>query len=172
MRRIRRRDTAPELELRRALWGRGLRYRLDYKTPAGRCDIAFPGKRVAVFVDGCFWHGCPEHYVRPRSQEGFWAAKLRGNVDRDRRQTLELERREWTVLRFWEHEVRTDTGACAERAARAVAGARRSPIRHWCVVKVVPLDEESTRERRYLEELRHVRMTRVVDRRRSRRRRR
>ena len=74
-------------------------------TPAGRPDIVFPGARVAVFIDGCFWHGCPDHYVRPRSSEEFWSKKLAENCRRDSVQTKRLEDIGWRVCRVWEHEV-------------------------------------------------------------------
>ena len=80
--------TKPETLLRSALWRRGLRYRLEYKTEWGRPDLTFLGPKVAIFIDGCFWHGCPEHYVRPRTREAFWQKKLKENVNRDRRQIL------------------------------------------------------------------------------------
>src|SRR5262245_58811764 len=105
MARIRGRNTTPELLLRRLLWEAGLRYRLHAKTPAGRPDIAFPQSRVAVFIDGCFWHGCPDHYVRPRSSSEFWSRKLAENVRRDATQTRRLEALGWRVCRFWEHEI-------------------------------------------------------------------
>jgi DNA mismatch endonuclease (patch repair protein) len=105
MARIRGRNTRPEQLLRSALWRAGLRYRLRHRLPVGRPDLVFPGAHVAVFVDGCFWHGCPEHYVRPRSRQDFWAKKLRENVERDIRQTTELEEIGWRVVRIWEHEV-------------------------------------------------------------------
>src|SRR5215211_8176900 len=108
MARVKGKNTSPERILRSALWRNGLRYRLDYKVPAGRPDIVFPGPKVAVFVDGCFWHGCPAHYSRPRSQQEFWSEKLAANVERDRRQTLELESRGWRVVRVWEHEISSE----------------------------------------------------------------
>ncbi len=116
MARIRGRDTAPEKLLRKQLWSRGIRYRLNYRLPVGRPDLTFPGKRLAVFIDGCFWHGCPDHYVRPRTRTEFWSAKLRENVERDIRQTAELEKLDWRVVRFWEHEIFTEL----ESAARLV----------------------------------------------------
>lgn len=111
MSRIRGRNTGPELALRKALWAAGMRYRLHVRTPHGRPDIVFPGRTVAVFIDGCFWHGCPLHYVRPRSREAFWATKLHQNIQRDRRQTAGLESAGWRVVRVWEHEVADDIGA-------------------------------------------------------------
>src|SRR5262249_7134199 len=129
MSRIRGRDTTPEVRLRQILWRRGLRYRLQFSTPAGRADLAFYGQRLAVVVDGWFWHGCPEHYVPPRSSRGFCAGKLRGNVERDQRQTQLLCNSGWRVLRFWEHEIAEDAQAVALAIGRAlvVGRLRRGP---------------------------------------------
>ena len=102
-----RRDTAPELELRRALHGAGLRFRVDFPLPAiprRRADVAFTRVELAVFVDGCFWHDCPQHGTRPKARAAWWAAKLRQNVERDRDTDTRLADAGWTVLRFWEHE--------------------------------------------------------------------
>lgn len=104
--RVRQRDTAYELELRSRLFGLGLRYRVHYPVPDRRrrtIDIAFPRQRLAVFVDGCFWHGCPEHATRPRSNAAWWRAKLDRNIERDRETTTILEGAGWRVLRIWEH---------------------------------------------------------------------
>lgn len=167
MRRIRGRDTDPELALRKALWRQGLRYRLQYKTPSGRPDLTFVGARVAVYVDGCFWHGCPDHYVAPRSSVGFWHKKLRDNVDRDRRQTLALELENWTVLRFWEHEIYTDIDRVVEVIRRAVIGGDPVGLPQWRVVSIVAVDPEHDLEERRLEALRDPSTVRVVTRRRS-----
>lgn len=107
MSRIRGTNTQPELLLRKALWTKGLRYRLHSKIEGIRPDIVFKTNRLAVFVDGCFWHGCPLHYVRPRSKPEFWADKLRANTVRDQIQTLRLIEDGWMVLRFWEHEIKS-----------------------------------------------------------------
>ncbi|WP_268788665.1 very short patch repair endonuclease [Nocardioides sp. Root190] len=114
-------DTAPELELRRELHRRGLRYRVGLRVP-GRprrtIDIAFPARKVAVFVDGCFWHRCPVHSVPAKNNASWWAAKLDGNVARDAETSAVLESDGWLVLRVWEHEpVRT----AAERVSAAWA---------------------------------------------------
>ena len=168
MARIRGSDTDPELRLRKRLWREGLRYRLKARTPAGRPDLTFVGPRVAVYVDGCFWHGCPDHYVRPRSSTGFWSSKLRENVMRDRRQTLELEVSGWTVLRFWEHEIYQDLEAVVTSIKSAVAGSRSAaPGPRWHVVEVVPLDETGDRERRTMEALREPTTSKVLERTRS-----
>jgi len=102
-----RRDTRPEVEIRSRLHASGKRDRGALPVPGlGRCtiDIAFPRRRIAVFVDGCFWHSCPEHGSLPKSNGERWAAKLEANHARDRRVDGHLREAGWTVLRFWEHE--------------------------------------------------------------------
>lgn len=103
----RRRDTGPELALRSALHRSGLRFRVDFPLRAGqvrvRPDIVFRRQRMAVFVDGCFWHGCPDHYVAPNANDSFWAGKLVSNRDRDRLVNHSLKEEGWTVVRIWEH---------------------------------------------------------------------
>lgn len=102
----RRRDTAPELALRRELWSRGLRYRVDHKVVGTRrrVDVVFTRARVAVFIDGCFWHRCPIHSTLPKANAAWWLAKLDANVERDRRTDRDLEMAGWVVVRVWEHE--------------------------------------------------------------------
>jgi DNA mismatch endonuclease (patch repair protein) len=163
MSRIRGAHTTPERTLRSAMWSAGLRgYRINVRTPGGRADAAFVRHRVAVFIDGCFWHGCPEHYVRPRSRAAFWAGKLRGNVDRDRRQTAILEAAGWHVCRCWEHEVFTDLVTVVSRIRDAVRGARPqalAPVTSWRVVRVEVADASTDLERRTMEDLRDASMT-------------
>lgn len=121
MRANRGRDTGPEMAVRRALHARGLRYRVDHPLPFDRrrrADIVFTRAKVAVFIDGCFWHGCPEHGTTPRTNTAFWAAKIARNRERDEDTTGRLEALGWTVLRFWEHE---DAGRSAAIVARTVA---------------------------------------------------
>ncbi len=113
------RDTAPELALRRVLHRLGFRYRLHREVLAGsrrRADIVFGPQQVAVFVDGCFWHGCPQHGTTARKNRRFWQAKVCENQERDRDTDRRLERCGWRVVRVWEHEE-------AERAARRVGRA-------------------------------------------------
>jgi len=100
---IRSKDTKPELALRRALWGRGLRFRLYYGKE--KIDIAFPSKKVAIFIDGCFWHGCPVHSHLPKSNKDYWLPKLKKNIERDKAKEERLKQDGWNVLRFWEHEL-------------------------------------------------------------------
>lgn len=101
------RDTSPELAVRKLLHAQGLRYRVNYrplKELRRTADIAFTRKKIAVFIDGCFWHGCPEHYTRPIANQGFWDAKVARNKLRDTDTNRALSAAGWTVLRFWEHE--------------------------------------------------------------------
>lgn len=99
------RDTAPELRLRHHLWRAGLRYRKHPTIANVTPDFAFVGPRIAVFVDGCFWHGCPRHYVPPVGNAVFWREKLRRNQKRDCFVKKRLESFGWTVFRVWECEV-------------------------------------------------------------------
>lgn len=103
----RRRDTRPELAIRRLLHARGRRYRVDWAPLPGlrrRADVVFRGPRVVVFVDGCYWHGCPTHYKTPVTNDSYWSAKIESNVRRDLDTNARLEQAGWRVLRFWEHE--------------------------------------------------------------------
>jgi DNA mismatch endonuclease, patch repair protein len=108
MRGNRRRDTSPELELRSLLHKAGLRFRVDRPIDLGttrvRPDIVFPRQKVAIFVDGCFWHSCPDHGNMPRVNREYWSAKLGRNSARDREVVQLLNLEGWHVLRFWEHE--------------------------------------------------------------------
>lgn len=119
MSRIRGENTKPEVLLRRSLWSKGLRYRLNYKV-TGKPDLAFPGRKVVVFVDGCFWRRCPDHYIPPKNSAEFWENKIQGNVERDKRNNALLVSSGWTVIRLWEHEIKEDIGACIARIKRAL----------------------------------------------------
>lgn len=123
MARIRQQDTGPEVALRQDLWSRGLRYRVNLAVVGVRADIVFRSARVAVFVDGCFWHGCPDHYSKPRVNSAFWESKLMSNVERDIRQTAKLESAGWRVLRFWEHQVRNNLMEVTADVSRAALDA-------------------------------------------------
>ncbi len=125
MARVARRDTRPELEIRRELHARGLRYRVDVSPVAslrGRADILFRRARVAVYVDGCFWHSCPEHGVLPKGNREWWREKLAATVRRDRTTETTLAGLGWRVVRVWEHE---NPIAAADRIEAAVRGGRR-----------------------------------------------
>ena len=110
-------DTRPEVALRSALHRRGLRFFKNRRPVASiscRADIVFPRARLAVFVDGCFWHRCPDHGVMPDKNRDYWQAKLERNVARDRRNDEALEEAGWRVVRVWEHE---DVETAADRLA-------------------------------------------------------
>ena len=134
----RRRDTTPERQLRSALFKLGLRYRVDARPLDGlnrRADVVFRRARVAVFIDGCFWHRCPEHYVAPKSNSSFWSEKVEANVRRDRDTDQELRSAGWQVLRIWEHDSTLDA---AERVAELVARRLRTSDRNSTVHSVEP----------------------------------
>nr|WP_268912063.1 very short patch repair endonuclease [Leucobacter soli] len=120
MRSNKRRDTRPELVLRSELHRRGRRFRVDYaplpERKRRRADIVFTRRRVAVFVDGCFWHGCPEHATYPKSNADYWLPKLARNIERDRETDAELEERGWAVVRVWEHMNPGEAADLIERA--------------------------------------------------------
>ena len=107
MRSNRRSDTKPELALRAALHAMGYRYRKDFRLDLPlrrvRPDIAFTSRKVAVFVDGCFWHACPDHGSKPKNNDWYWSPKLARNVERDRTADEALAQAGWTVVRLWEH---------------------------------------------------------------------
>lgn len=114
MRANRGRDTKPELAVRRIVHAAGLRYRVNMRPePSFRrtADIVFTRARVATFIDGCFWHGCPEHYQRPASNIEYWDGKRARNHERDEETTARLQSAGWVVLRFWEHEAPSDIAA-------------------------------------------------------------
>lgn len=115
-------NTAPEMAVRRLLHASGLRYRIHRRPiPELRrtADLVFTRQRVAVFVDGCFWHRCPEHGTMPRNNSAWWTAKLQRNTDRDADTNRNLEEAGWTVLRYWEHE---DPQEVADAIVAAIRG--------------------------------------------------
>ncbi|WP_234427805.1 very short patch repair endonuclease, partial [Streptomyces badius] len=120
MQAIRSRDTKPERLIRRLVHANGLRYRVaarplpDLRRTA---DMVFRPAKVAVFIDGCYWHGCPEHYVSPKTNPGYWSEKVARNVARDRDTDERLSAAGWLVLRFWEHQ---SSDACALSIISAV----------------------------------------------------
>ena len=124
----RRTNTKPELALRSALHAMGYRYRkdlrLDLPRRRVRPDIAFTSRKVAVFVDGCFWHACPDHGTQPKNNEWYWSPKLQKNVERDRAADQALTEAGWTVVRLWEHVPIEDAVA---KVVAAVGGPRSLP---------------------------------------------
>ena len=119
MAKVRQKGTGAEVTLRREMYRIGLRYRIDYEVlrkPRRVADVAFPGRMIAVFVDGCFWHGCPEHATWPKQNAEFWREKIARNQARDALTTQGLRRNDWRVLRIWE---------CALTPKRRAATLRR-----------------------------------------------
>ena len=125
------RDTAPELALRRELHRRGRRYRVDVPIVPGtrrRVDIAFTKARVAVFVDGCFWHGCPEHGQRAHNvNEWYWPEKIAGNRQRDADTAARLRAAGWAVVRVWEHDDPEQAAALIGHQVDSRLSGNRSP---------------------------------------------
>lgn len=119
MQAIRGKDTAPELRLRKALHAQGFRYVLRSKLP-GHPDLVFPSKRVVLFVDGCFWHGCELHAKLPKTNEERWAAKLEKNILRDRRNNDVLKGLGWEVIRVWEHDIVRRLSATVQLVSEAL----------------------------------------------------
>ena len=127
MARVRQKGTDAEVALRREMYRIGLRYRIDYEVlrrPRRVADVAFPGRKIAVFVDGCFWHGCPEHGTWPKQNSAFWRQKIEANRQRDADTNDRLRSLGWTVLRFWSHE---SPVMAAKAVARVVAKADSKP---------------------------------------------
>jgi DNA mismatch endonuclease, patch repair protein len=119
MSRVKTRDTAPEVALRQALWAAGIRgWRLHPRKVPGKPDLAWIGRRVAVFVDGAFWHGHPDHYW---GQSGaFWDSKIARNRERDARVNAELAAMGWRVVRIWDFEIERDLAECVSRLIKAL----------------------------------------------------
>jgi DNA mismatch endonuclease (patch repair protein) len=129
MRRVRRSGTEGELAVRRAVHRRGLRYRVDVPVAnlRTRPDLVFTKARLAVYIDGCFWHGCPLHATKPKSNADWWSAKLHENGDRDRTAVRRLRANGWTALRIWEHE---DPERAADLIAAAIVTVSRLSSMH------------------------------------------
>lgn len=126
------RDTKPELLLRRALWARGVRYRVDFAELPGRPDIVVLRARIAIFCDGDFWHGRDLARRLAKLERGhnprYWVEKIKSNYDRDRRNEGSLRSAGWLVLRFWETDVLEDPFKAAEAVANAIRGRTRTAL--------------------------------------------
>jgi len=108
MSRVRGKNTGPEIKIRKLLWSRGIRgYRIHHNLH-GKPDIVFTKKRVAIFIDGCFWHKCPVCFQEPETRKEFWMKKIQSNIDRDAKVDEQLKNNGWTVIRIWEHEIRKE----------------------------------------------------------------
>lgn len=120
MSRVKNKNTELELHLRKALWAEGIRYRLQTDLP-GKPDFLFVRPKLVVFVDGCFWHGCPTHGQLPKTNMDFWANKIKKNIERDLHVNALLEERGWRVIRCWQHEVKRDLPGCISRIRAALS---------------------------------------------------
>ncbi|ASK34555.1 very short patch repair endonuclease [Alcanivorax sp. N3-2A] len=129
MGRVRQKGTDAEMALRREMHRIGLRYRIDYQVlrkPRRIADVAFPGRKIAVFVDGCFWHGCPEHATWPKRNAEFWQQKIERNRRRDMDTNDRLRSIGWTVLRFWSHESPIESARAVAHAVAEVDSKHRA----------------------------------------------
>jgi len=110
MSKIRAKNTKPEILLRKALWKNGIKgYRLHWNKALGRPDIAFPGRKIAIFVNGCYWHRCP--YCNPsfpKTHQDFWKVKFQKNVERDKKKIINLQKMDWKIIVVWECQIYTD----------------------------------------------------------------
>lgn len=115
MSQIKGKNTKPEIKFRKYIWSKGLNgYRIHTKLP-GKPDIVFTKYKLAVFIDGCFWHKCPIHYKEPVNNEEYWKNKIKYNIEKDKRINEELKKQGWKVTRFWEHDVNKDIENCYEK---------------------------------------------------------
>lgn len=121
MSQIRGKNTKPELLLRNELWKRGFRYRIKNNLP-GKPDLVFARHKMVVFVDGCFWHKCPNHFTLPKTNTDFWSEKINKNVERDKRNNSDLKKLGWKVIRIWEHDIKQDVSTAVCKIIDAIYG--------------------------------------------------
>jgi DNA mismatch endonuclease (patch repair protein) len=108
-------NTSPEIKIRKMLFAQGIRgYRIHFNIP-GKPDLVFTKKKIAVFIDGCFWHKCPVCFQEPETRKEFWMKKISSNVERDEKVNLQLQKEGWRVIRIWEHEIRKDPEKVVQR---------------------------------------------------------
>ncbi|MEK7447396.1 MAG: very short patch repair endonuclease [Patescibacteria group bacterium] len=105
---VRSKETKLEIEFRKSLWQKGFRYRKNSRKYYGTPDIVMPSKKVVIFIDSCFWHGCPRHLRIPKSNKKFWEDKISRNVERDKDVTRYYKQQKWIIIRIWEHEINKD----------------------------------------------------------------
>ena len=117
MRAIKGRDTKIEELFRKSLWRMGYRYRKNVASLYGKPDVVFTRKKIAIFIDSCFWHGCPYHCRMPHSNRAYWFRKIKRNKERDKEATKQLRKDGWKVLRFWEHSIHYNLAKCTKKIA-------------------------------------------------------
>lgn len=111
---VKSKNTKLESLVTKELWNRGFRFRKNVKDIPGKPDIAIKKYKIAIFIDSCFWHGCETHFRMPKSNIDFWKTKINRNIVRDKQVTSELLEKNWTVLRYWEHDIRNDLSKCID----------------------------------------------------------
>jgi len=114
---IKSKNTKPELKIRKLVWAEGKRYRIHDRSVFGTPDITNKSKRVAIFIDGCFWHGCPKCYTEPKTNTEFWRNKISRNQERRKKVKTQLKRDNWKVLQFWEHQVNINSEKVSKKIA-------------------------------------------------------
>lgn len=124
MSKIRGKNSIPELLLRKALWVKNIRFRLHRKDLPGKPDLVIEKYKLAIFVDGDFWHGYQWNVRKPKSNQGFWIPKIERNMQRDRYVSEQLTDKGYAVMRFWEHEVKTNLTACVNQVLLYIESAR------------------------------------------------
>ena len=122
MRLIKSRDTSLEKALRSRLWKQGIRYRKNNSSLFGKPDISITSKKMVIFIDSCFWHGCGEHLRMPKSNTDYWVAKVEKNKKRDHHVNMHYRKIGWTVLRVWEHRIKKDIDSVGKEIIEAITG--------------------------------------------------
>ena len=118
---VKSKDTSCEIILRKALWAAGVRgWQLHRKEITGNPDLVFKGKKIAIFIDGCFWHGCETCCRMPKTRKEYWENKIKKNIIRDKEVNQQLKREGWKILRFWEHEIKREIDQCISRIINAI----------------------------------------------------
>jgi DNA mismatch endonuclease, patch repair protein len=166
MSRIHSYNTQPEIRLRSALWKKGIRYRLNRRIEGIKPDLVLTKSKIVIFVDGCQWHGCPTHYVKPRTKMDFWQQKLNTTIERDIRQTKILQNAGWTVYRVLEHEI-WDSLPQVVDTVRSLMENKTEASEDWRVFRVDIIDPEVDLERRHMCRLTIPNVIQSVDRIRS-----
>ena len=121
MSRIKSKNTKPEIAVRKLIWKKGCRYRIGHGL-IGKPDMVFPSYKIAVFIDGCFWHGCPKHCRMPSSNVKYWRQKISGNKKRDSKINKQLSREGWKVIRIWEHDIKKDIEKTTDYILKNIQG--------------------------------------------------
>ncbi|MCY7858140.1 very short patch repair endonuclease [Bacillus haynesii] len=120
MRAVKSKGSKIELMVRKELWKRGLRFRVNTKTLFGKPDISIKKLKLVIFIDSCFWHGCPYHARMPKSNVDFWRNKIERNIERDKEVTNHYKKRGWSIIRVWEHSLKDDFKGTVDRIHKEI----------------------------------------------------